>query len=83
MGNPPVWKPPGLASFKAKKPQKDPVVQELTGTESAIPNRESSDSESRNSNWKGEKTPTPKISALPRKPPVLLKANFVLTKDRE
>ena len=31
---------------------------------------------------RGEKTPTPKISALLRKRPVLLKANFVLTKDR-
>ena len=33
--------------------------------------------------WKGEKTPAPKISALLRKRPVLLKANFVLTKDRK
>ena len=33
---------------------------------------------------RGEKTPkTPKISALLRKRPVLLKANFVLTKDRK
>ena len=32
---------------------------------------------------RGEKTPTPKISALLRKQPVLLRANFVLTKDRE
>ena len=32
---------------------------------------------------KGEKTPTPKISALVRKRPVLLRANFVLTKDRK
>ena len=31
----------------------------------------------------GEKTPTPKISALLRKRPVLLRANFVLTKDRK
>ena len=31
---------------------------------------------------RGEKTPTPKISALLRKRPVLLRANFVLTKDR-
>ena len=31
---------------------------------------------------RGEKTPTPKISALLRKQPVLLRANFVLTKDR-
>ena len=30
-----------------------------------------------------EKTPTPKISALLRKRPVLLRANFVLTKDRK
>ena len=35
------------------------------------------------SNRKGEKTPTPKISALLRKQPVLLRANFVLTKDRK
>ena len=28
---------------------------------------------------RGEKTPTPKISALLRKRPVLLRANFVLT----
>ena len=33
--------------------------------------------------WKGKKTPTPKISALLRKRPVLLMANFVLTKDRK
>ena len=37
--------------------------------------------------WKiierGEKTPTPKISALLRKRPVLLRAHFVLTKDRK
>ena len=32
---------------------------------------------------RGEKTPTPKISALLRKRPVLLRANFVLTKDRK
>ena len=32
---------------------------------------------------RGEKTPTPKISALVRKRPVLLRANFVLTKDRK
>ena len=32
---------------------------------------------------RGEKTPTPKISALLRKRPVLLTANFVLTKDRK
>ena len=31
----------------------------------------------------GEKTPAPKISALLRKQPVLLRANFVLTKDRK
>ena len=31
---------------------------------------------------RGETTPTPKISALLRKRPVLLKVNFVLTKDR-
>ena len=31
----------------------------------------------------GEKTPTPKISALLRKRPVLLRTNFVLTKDRK
>ena len=31
----------------------------------------------------GEKTPTPKISALLRKRPVLVRANFVLTKDRK
>ena len=30
-----------------------------------------------------EKTPTPKISALLRKRPVLLQADFVLTKDRK
>ena len=30
-----------------------------------------------------EKTPTPKFSALLRKRPVLLRANFVLTKDRK
>ena len=30
-----------------------------------------------------EKTPTPKISALLRKRPVLLRANFVLTEDRK
>ena len=30
-----------------------------------------------------EKTPTPKISALLRKRPGLLRANFVLTKDRK
>ena len=30
---------------------------------------------------RGEKTPTPKISALLRKRPVLLRANFVLAKD--
>ena len=32
---------------------------------------------------RGEKTPTPKISTLLRKRPVLLRANFVLTKDRK
>ena len=32
---------------------------------------------------RGEKTPTPKISALLRKRSVLLRANFVLTKDRK
>ena len=32
---------------------------------------------------RGEKTPTPKISALLRKRPVLLRADFVLTKDRK
>ena len=32
---------------------------------------------------RGKKTPTPKISALLRKRPVLLRANFVLTKDRQ
>ena len=32
---------------------------------------------------RGEKTPTPKISALLRKRPVLLRANFVVTKDRK
>ena len=32
---------------------------------------------------RGKKTPTPKISALLRKQPVLLRANFVLTKDRK
>ena len=32
---------------------------------------------------RGEKTPTPKISALLRKRPVVLRANFVLTKDRK
>ena len=32
---------------------------------------------------RGEKTPAPKISALPRERPVLLRANFVLTKDRK
>ena len=32
---------------------------------------------------RGEKTPTPKISALLRKQPALLRANFVLTKDRK
>ena len=32
---------------------------------------------------RGGKTPTPKISALVRKRPVLLRANFVLTKDRK
>ena len=33
---------------------------------------------------RAEKTPeTPKISALLRKRPVLLRANFVLTKDRK
>ena len=32
---------------------------------------------------RGEKTPTPKISALLRKRPVLLRTNFVLTKDRK
>ena len=32
---------------------------------------------------RGEKTPTPKISALLRKRPVLLRANFGLTKDRK
>ena len=32
---------------------------------------------------RGEKTPTPKISALLRKRPVLLRANFFLTKDRK
>ena len=32
---------------------------------------------------RGEKTPTPKILALLRKRPVLLRANFVLTKDRK
>ena len=31
---------------------------------------------------RGEKTPTPKISALLRKRPVLLKANFVLIEDQ-
>ena len=31
----------------------------------------------------GKKTPTPKISALPRKQPVLLRANFVLAGDRK
>ena len=32
---------------------------------------------------KGEKTPTPKNSALLRKRPVLLRAKFVLTKDQK
>ena len=32
---------------------------------------------------RGEETPTPKISALLRKRPVLLRPNFVLTKDRK
>ena len=32
---------------------------------------------------RGEKTPTPKISALLRKRPVLLRANFGLTKERK
>ena len=32
---------------------------------------------------RGEKTPTPKISALLRKRSVLLRADFVLTKDRK
>ena len=32
---------------------------------------------------RGEKTPTPKISALLRKRPVLLRAKFVLRKDRK
>ena len=32
---------------------------------------------------RGGKTPTPKISALLRKRPVLLRADFVLTKDRK
>ena len=32
---------------------------------------------------RGEKAPTPKISGLLRKRPVLLRANFVLTKDRK
>ena len=32
---------------------------------------------------RGEKTPTPKISALLRKRPILLRASFVLTKDRK
>ena len=32
---------------------------------------------------RGEKIPTPKVSALLRKRPVLLQANFVLTKDRK
>ena len=32
---------------------------------------------------RGKRTPTPKISALLRKRPVLLRANFVLTKDRK
>ena len=32
---------------------------------------------------RGEKTPTPKISALVRKQAVLLRGNFVLTKDRK
>ena len=32
---------------------------------------------------RGEKTPTPKISALLRKQPVLPRANFVLAKDRK
>ena len=32
---------------------------------------------------RGEKTPTPKISALLRKRPVLQRANVVLTKDRK
>ena len=32
---------------------------------------------------RGEKTPTPKIAALLRKRPILLRANFVLTKDRK
>ena len=32
---------------------------------------------------RGEKTPTPKISALLRKRAVLLRANFVLTKERK
>ena len=32
---------------------------------------------------RGEKTPTPKISAILRKRPVLRRANFVLTKDRK
>ena len=32
---------------------------------------------------RGEKAPTPKISALLRKRPALLRANFVLTKDRK
>ena len=32
---------------------------------------------------RGEKTPIPKISALLRKQPVLLRAHFILTKDRK
>ena len=32
---------------------------------------------------KGGKAPTPRISALLRKRPVLLRANFVLTKERK
>ena len=37
----------------------------------------------RENGQRGEKAPTPKISALLRKRPVVLKANFVLTKDRK
>ena len=32
---------------------------------------------------RGAKTPTPKISALLRKRPVLIRTNFILTKDRK
>ena len=53
------------------------IVLQGRGTQDAFPALQHTSIERR------EKTPTPKMSALLRKRPVLLRANFVLTKDRK